>query len=358
MRLVNREPKFFSRGFALVELMIALVLGLVIIGAVTGVMLSNNQSYRMTRSLSQIQDSTRVGFELIARDIRQAGGVPCGNDVDIINVLNDAQGSNTPWQFDWGNAVRGLQGNETLDSVNNRIAGTEALILLSGESSGLFVKSYSDANNAANLDIGWPDSFSGHGINGGDILLICNEQRATIFQASGINAGGNLVVNTGNNQSPGNCTKGLGPIIPGNNVNQPCNTNGNRFDDAENATIAKLGSRAWYIGDNGRPGEGGRSLFMASLTGVPGSGSNVSAEIFSVEIASGVTDMRLRYRLENTSDFITAAAVGNQWARVNAVEVTLDFASTDSNVSSDFSVDEGRLKREFSGIVALRNRAL
>ena len=44
-----------NAGLALVELMIAMVLGLVIIGAVTGIMLSNTQSFRTNKGLSQLQ---------------------------------------------------------------------------------------------------------------------------------------------------------------------------------------------------------------------------------------------------------------------------------------------------------------
>jgi len=54
----RRVTSYYLRqqGLALIELMIALVLGLVIIGAVTGIMLSNIQGFRTTRGLSQIQD--------------------------------------------------------------------------------------------------------------------------------------------------------------------------------------------------------------------------------------------------------------------------------------------------------------
>src|SRR3546814_1117931 len=60
----NRHP-FRSRsrsgsgqaGFSLVELMISLVLGLIVIGGVTTVFLSNQQSYRSNEGLSQLQEN-------------------------------------------------------------------------------------------------------------------------------------------------------------------------------------------------------------------------------------------------------------------------------------------------------------
>jgi type IV pilus assembly protein PilW len=74
---VSRSYHQFSRptGFSLVELMVAMVLGLIVIGAVIALVLSmmnaNNQTMRATR-LSQ---EMRAVAALMANDIRRAGGV-------------------------------------------------------------------------------------------------------------------------------------------------------------------------------------------------------------------------------------------------------------------------------------------
>jgi type IV pilus assembly protein PilW len=79
-----------SRGFTLLELMISMVLGLVVIGGALGVVLSNRQSYRTNEGLSQVQERARTAFELLARDVRQAGVTGCNNNGRVANVLNDA----------------------------------------------------------------------------------------------------------------------------------------------------------------------------------------------------------------------------------------------------------------------------
>src|SRR5690606_22126939 len=61
-------------GLSLVELMIALALGLVVSGAAIGVFLANQQTYRSTESIGRIQESARVAFELMAREVREAAG--------------------------------------------------------------------------------------------------------------------------------------------------------------------------------------------------------------------------------------------------------------------------------------------
>lgn len=341
-----------QRGLSIIELMVAMVLGLVIMGAVAGVMLSNSQSFRTTKAVTQLQDSVRVGYELLARDIRQAANMPCGTDIKVVNILNGAQGANTPWQYNWDNGILGLGANESLTGVSNRVAGTEALILMSGDAGDVYMQEYAHDNNSANFTVGF--SGDGHGLRDGDILMVCNEKLATIFQMNNgqRNNAGKIVVNTGNDV-PGNCTKGLGEIIPGNNENQPCNTNGIRGPYDRNTVVAKLSSVAWYIGDNGRAAEGGRSLYMTRL----GTANNGDAELNEVEVASGVVNMELRYRTRDTSSFVAASAITN-WAEVNAVEVSLRLESQDQNASVDRAENSGRLSRELTSIVAIRNRSL
>lgn len=339
---------FRSRGLALVELMISLVLGLVIIGAVTGIMLSNIQGFRTTRGLSQVQDAARVGFELLARDIRQAGNVPCGNDITIVNILNPAQSGTVPWQYDWDNAVKGFDGDTALSGVSNQIAGTEFLVMLSGHASDAYMEEYSSTTNSANFVAG-SSNPNGHSLRDGDILLVCNEKLGTIFQMTNSGGGEKIVSNTGNKFQPGNCSKGFGEFFGA------CTTNGVRADYAPNTVIAQLSSTAWYLGDNGRPGEGGRSLYMVRLSNNAG-----NAVLAPIEIASGVTDLNFRYRLVDTADFVDSDTItaADRWADVNAIEISMSLLSQEQNISTSSATDAGRLGRSFTSVVAIRSRSL
>lgn len=340
---------FRGRGLALVELMISLVLGLIIIGAVTGIMLSNMQGFRTTRGLSQVQDAARVGFELLARDIRQAGNVPCGNDITIVNILNPAQSGAIPWQYDWDNAVRGFDGDTALPGVTNQIAGTESLVMLSGQASDAYMEEYSSTTNSANFVAG-SSNPDGHNLQDGDILLVCNEKLGTIFQMTngGGSASDKIVSNTGSKFQPGNCSKGFGEFFGS------CSTNGVRADYAPNTVVAQLSSTAWYLGDNGRPEEGGRSLYMVRLSNSAG-----NAVLSRIEIASGVTDLTFRYRLVDTANFVDSDTItaANRWSDVNAIEISMSLFSQDQNISTS-AADDGRLGRSFTSVVAIRSRSL
>ncbi|WP_295395038.1 PilW family protein [uncultured Thiodictyon sp.] len=66
-------PPLLARGLSLVELMIALALGLLLIAAVGTVYLGGNRTYRAEQDAAQIQDAGRYALDVIGRALRQAG---------------------------------------------------------------------------------------------------------------------------------------------------------------------------------------------------------------------------------------------------------------------------------------------
>lgn len=62
-----------QRGLSLVELMIAITLGLIVLAALLGVFSQNNRSFRQNDALSQMQDSARFALDSLARDLSMAG---------------------------------------------------------------------------------------------------------------------------------------------------------------------------------------------------------------------------------------------------------------------------------------------
>lgn len=62
-----------SRGFTLIELMVALVLGLVVIGGVMGVFISTYQANAQNIKSVRLNEEMRAVMSLMTRDIRRAG---------------------------------------------------------------------------------------------------------------------------------------------------------------------------------------------------------------------------------------------------------------------------------------------
>ena len=62
-----------NRGFTLIELMVALVLGLVVIGGVMGVFMSTYQANAQNIKAVRLNEEMRAVVALLSRDIRRAG---------------------------------------------------------------------------------------------------------------------------------------------------------------------------------------------------------------------------------------------------------------------------------------------
>lgn len=312
--LYNSDPAR-SKGLALPELMIAMTIGLILVGAATSVMISNSQSFQATLSASKAQDSARLGFELMARNIRQAGSIPCGNGVPVDNLLSDQ----TDWYKNWYGShskgqLIGYKDDEEIAGLTNRVLGTEGLTVLYATNEGSNV-SCMPADNGEQAYI--IKAATNH-LATGDIAFICNQNFASIFQAKA-------------SIYPDEYTK-ITAAKEGNTHTRP-----GIFQ--KNSVIGKLRSRAWYIGTNH---QGKKSLYIAELVG---------SEIQLMEIASGVNNLSFEYHLQGTTVFKkTQDMLDSEWPMVRTVKITLELEAQDSSSNT-----EG-LKRSFSSIVALRNR--
>lgn len=68
---MNRRP--FSRGMTIIELMVALVLGLLLAAVIIILFSSAKASYRMQDGLTRIQEDGRIAVQLIGEEVRKAG---------------------------------------------------------------------------------------------------------------------------------------------------------------------------------------------------------------------------------------------------------------------------------------------
>lgn len=64
---------FNARGFTIIELLLALALGLTLSGAITKIYLQNNSSMRQDEQIARLQENARYALKLLAREIAMAG---------------------------------------------------------------------------------------------------------------------------------------------------------------------------------------------------------------------------------------------------------------------------------------------
>ncbi len=99
----RRQP---ARGFTLVELMVAIVLGLLVMLLMVQLFSGTKQSYLVQEGLMRVQEGGRVAIELVARDVRKAGfRVPVWNEPKAgyspltAGSVEGADGGNDTLQF-------------------------------------------------------------------------------------------------------------------------------------------------------------------------------------------------------------------------------------------------------------------
>lgn len=65
--------KSIQRGFTLVELMVAMTVGLFISAGVISLFIGTKQSYRTNEGIARLQENGRFAIDYLSRDVRQAG---------------------------------------------------------------------------------------------------------------------------------------------------------------------------------------------------------------------------------------------------------------------------------------------
>lgn len=348
-------PSRQQRGLSLIELMIALALGLIVTGAALAFFLTSKRTYATTESLGRLQEGGRAAFELMSRDVREAGANPCSSRAVVVNLLRD--GDSAWWQA-WRDGIRGFgaatqaPGTAIGTATGQRVAGTDAIDLHLATEGDYRVVQHTTPSAVLLLN-------SVDGLVAGDILMACNLDFALLFQATGLAA--NAVQHNGGTGTPGNCGSEFryergncaagasGPagyclyVEPGTPASAQCLKHG-----STPAHVARPGTARWYIGHNAN---GGRSLYRAWV--VNRSGTAIPDAIAPVEISEGVTGMTLAYREAGGATFRDASAVAD-WRRVNAVQVQLQLEGDRDRLAAG---SDGRaLSRPLSTIIAVRNR--
>lgn len=318
-----------TAGFTLIELMIAMLLGLIVVAGVVSVFLANQRSYRTNEALADVQDGSRISFELMARDIRDAGLNGCDNSGRIGNVLiNGPVKGGTDWWANWANAVHGYDSTQTDPAAGSRAAKTDSLQLLGVSDIGVSVATNTPTAGQFTLNGTATD------LTAGDVLIVCDPNHAAIFQSSAFISGSTTLTYAASG-TPGNCNTGLG-------YPSSCTT-ANNYQFLPNAQLGKLTAADWYVGANG---VGGTSLYRLALVNTTGSIGTQAQEM-----VRNVTDMQITYHQAGSASFLAADTVTN-WASVDAVQVTLTLESNDTNAGTNAA----SLERHFTATTTVRNR--
>lgn len=305
--LPSRAGRRRQRGLSLVELMIAMLLGLLVVGAAIGIFLSNRQTYRTTESLGEVQESLQTAFELMARDIREAGENPCDVNLPVANVITGATGN---WWTNWAIPLTGFDDG----GLSSSVSGTDAIrILAPGD-----VLANVSSHSGTVLTVDDASDFST-----GQTMMVCDTAQLAIFKAGSVSSG-----SIDHAASAGNCSDSL--------YVKPAACSAVPYVYPRNALVSRLVGTQWFIADNGR---GGHSLYR-SVDGAT-----------KEKMVEGIDDMQISYLQGSTATDYVAASSVSSWNAVTAVRIKLTARSSEST-----GTDNQPLERSLEHVVTLRSR--
>ncbi len=371
---MNIKPQTKLSGFSLIELMVAMALGVFILAGVIQIFISNKQSYRLQEGQSRVQENARYVLELLGRDVREAGYTGCRG----LNKISTYRIGNPPLpSFDISSAVIGRWWDQSTTSwsatpptaIANVTAGTDVLTLQKGESCGATLTGNTSASNA-NVKVSAPNDC---GLTAGDVTMVTDCSTAHILRATSVSSGSptQTIAHASNQNTANHLCTSYTNAYPASN-NGACPTGSAKIYTSPPAQLLKFSSITYFIrpGTNGLP-----SLWRLENT------SAVSASN-PVELVEGVENMQITYGLgvsgiassyapDTTFPTPPTAPGGgtpNDWGDVISARIELLFESIDENLTIGDQVftyngatvtgSDGRIRRVFSTTITIRNRML
>ena len=327
-------------GVSLIEVMIAMTLGLFLIGGVFTLFMGSRATHVTQTSVANVQESLRFGFEYLAYDLRMAGYMGCANIRDMAPQVV----ANPPVpSVGLGGSIKGYNGGAgwTNPTAITLVAGTDVISLSRASLASIHI---SENSNGSNFKIDTGTTLNGFSVN--QILIVTDCRRSDIFRATTVSAtsGSATITHASNlNTQPGgsSCPAGSGKIVT------ECSSMGNYKSDAQ---VASLESLTFFIGinPNGNP-----ALYRVGTS--------------TEELVEGIFDMQIEYGLDTIDDTLFVAdsysATPGNWSQVVSVRLTLQARSAENNALptttsytyNGASVTDSRLKRASTTVIGLRN---
>ncbi len=297
----------------LVELMIAMVIGLMLIAGVGQMYVANKQVFRSTQALSQVQESGRFAFEYLTRDVRMADYWGCQVNTDEIKDRVDHGSVTGAYVTNWKtDAVKGVEGGASPDSLTLRgTFGDEIHVVQAA------------ANNFSPLKV------DAKKIDTGEVLVVTDCKYGDLFVASSsVSASATPPIDLQHTAGSGNASGNLSTTY------------------GKEASVFRLGEVVFDVqtGSNGQ-----RALFRTYNNGTP------------EEIVSGISDMQITYGIDVGSDGnidwygdATAVDAAAAWGQVVSIRIAITARSPEQNVSRT-SVDT-RMEQTYTTTISVRNR--
>jgi type IV pilus assembly protein PilW len=345
MKLRHSKSVKLVRGFSLVELMVALLLGLIIMAGVGTVFVNNNKSYHTTDSMARLQENARFAMQFIGTDLRRTGNNGCANSPGLIfSQLNksDAANGGVGCEIVDGDCLK-MNSVEGIDdvTVNSKSWAPSTARYADPTMPGMNVTGivpktdaiflrYLDRNRSYDLQQTMANEFAPLVVPHkgdlvvGDIVAVTDCNATNIFQIT------DLTTASGNDSLK---HEAVSPPLPG-------NRNGG-LSKAYNAAYGKLLSFTGYAYYIGTGASGQRALFRTLPVAPPNDRQ---------ELVAGIEDMQITYGVANggitagseliPSTYLRADQVAaSDWSKVVSVRVGLLVSTVADTATGQYGPD-------------------
>ena len=388
------SPRERVRGLSLIELMIAMVIGLVLLLGLMQVFAASRTASRLSEGLARVQENGRFAMDYLQRDLRMAGHFGCVNDqshnvqspgsmhttfdagghpaLDFMQSIQGFEAADTepgkPLTLSATPSTGGIEYTPALpteyaEALTNRVDGSDivALRFLVPDGVPVTLVGGTDDKPVFNFDSSrW--AVLQNGVEAPGLFGVADCLTATMFQASEVSGSAGTVTFE---SAPNNTGSFTSLYTPG------------------QAMLYRAESVVYYIGYDATTKQS--SLYRVRFSAKPGEALVAVAPEALVE---GVRNMQLLYGQDRSlsaasppTGYIdrqgTAADVeasitpaADAWRRVGAVQLGLVLESPDPSAAAQANADaaltamgvtftaptDGRFRTVYQTTIAVRNR--
>ena len=350
MKRACRQPR--ARGLTLVELLVAMGLGLFLVVVMGTIFLGSKGTFQSQNHVARLQESARFSVDTLSADLRMAGFQGCrglGLTTPMLNTLN------TPTAFLY-NFAQGVWASRHNGSAwGPALASTLTSLSPAPDSAGdvLTVRRAVGTGWSLTAEMGSATAAlnvtSTGRITTGDLLMVSDCAGAAVFQATNATPGvsGSIEHSASVTATPGVSTNSLGrPFL-------------------QDAVVYRLTTVTYYLAPSQREDKT-TQLALWSFT-TPDYNSTEPPK--PQELVTGVEGFRVTLGLDSNGDGAADAYVAPKdvpdWTQVITARIELLMASTEDNITSSpqpytfagtaSTPSDRRLRTVVSTVVQVRN---
>ncbi|RUR31996.1 prepilin-type N-terminal cleavage/methylation domain-containing protein [Vreelandella andesensis] len=336
-------------GFTLVELLVAMVIGLLVMAGATQLFISSQQSYRFQTSLANMQDAGRFALDTLAQELRQAdfsGGCAASQTTNHLRNIDGSENVQNAIQA-WSDTSTRSFASQLLNPVESQhsVVFRGGLITRTGfANNSLTISDMTTAASALTFTL----NRNVDSLYRNQLVLLQGLQTCEVFYNAS-SKDNMLQITAGtewlDNMNVESGSEGEASALP--------------YSVGQTVSLSALSSAIYYVGqdpENDVP----PSLMRLNL-----SQRTPRNEI----VASNVAALRTAFLIDDA--YLPPNQLSEeQWENVRALRVSLiiqsdqtDLRRTPTTIAtgnfhgdSAFTADDGRLYQAFTTTISLRNR--